>query len=77
MCVFSRPIKIVSFLLKNGDLPKRVDFLRERDTFQNKIMEIVEDFACEAKFLHFFIVLHFSSFFYFFVFFIGGDRGEG
>ena len=26
-------------------LPKRVvDFLRERDTFRNKIMEIVEDF---------------------------------
>ena len=34
MCVFvSRPMKIVTFLLKNGDLPKRVvDFLRERDT---------------------------------------------
>ena len=46
MCVFvSRPMKIVTFLGKNGDLPKRVvDFLLERDTFRNKIMEIVEDF---------------------------------
>ena len=41
MFVFvSRPMKIVTFLLKNGDLPKP----RERDTFRNKIMEIVEDF---------------------------------
>ena len=34
-CVFvSRPMKIVTFLLKNGDHPKRVvDFPRERDTF--------------------------------------------
>ena len=46
MCVFvSRPMKIVTFLRKNGDLPKRVvDFLRERDTFRNIIMKIVEDF---------------------------------
>ena len=30
---------------KKGDLPKRVvDFLLERDTFRNKIMQIVEDF---------------------------------
>ena len=45
MCVFvSRPMNIVTFL-KKGDLPKRVvDFPRERDTFRNKIMEIVEDF---------------------------------
>ena len=36
---------IATFLRKNGDSPKRVaDFLRERDTFRNKIMEIVEDF---------------------------------
>ena len=40
MCVFvSRPMKIVIFLRKNGDLPKRVvDFPRERDKFRNKIM---------------------------------------
>ena len=46
MCVFvSRPVKIATFLRKNRDLPKRVvDFLRERDTFRNTIMEIVEDF---------------------------------
>ena len=45
MCAFvSRP-KLDTFLLKNGDLPKRVvDFLLERDTFRNKIKEIVEDF---------------------------------
>ena len=52
MCVFvSRPMKIVTFLMKNGDPAKRVvDFPRERDTLRNKIMEIVEDFACESKF---------------------------
>ena len=47
MWVFvSRPIENIHFPSeKNGDLPKRVvDFLRERDTFRNKIMEIVEDF---------------------------------
>ena len=46
MCIFvSRPMKVVTFLRKNGDPAKRVvDFRRERDTFQNKIMEIVEDF---------------------------------
>ena len=46
MCVFvSCPMKIVTFLRKNDYLPKRVvDFPRERDTFRNKIMEIVEDF---------------------------------
>ena len=46
MCVFvSRPMKIVTFLLKNGETPKRVvDFPLERDTFRNKIMEFVEDF---------------------------------
>ena len=46
MCVFvSRPMKIATFHLKNRDLPRRVvDFLRERDTFRNKIMEIVKDF---------------------------------
>ena len=43
----SRPMKIksVTFLRKNDYTPKRVvDFPRERDTFRNKIMEIVEDF---------------------------------
>ena len=46
MCVFvSRPMKIVTFLRKNDYSPKRVvDFPVERDTFQNKIIEIVEDF---------------------------------
>ena len=45
MCVFvSRPMKIVTFLRKNDYPPKRVvDFPLERDTFRNKIMEIVED----------------------------------
>ena len=38
-------MKIVTFLLKNGGTAKRVvDFPLERDTFRNKIMEIVEDF---------------------------------
>ena len=46
MCVFvSRQMKIVTFLRKNDYSPKRVvDFPWERDTFRNKIMEIVEDF---------------------------------
>ena len=46
VCVsVSCPMKFVTFLLKNGETPKRVvDFPRERDTFRNKIMEIVEDF---------------------------------
>ena len=46
MCVFvSRPMKIVTFLRKNDYPPKRVvDFPRGRDTFRNKIMEIVDDF---------------------------------
>ena len=46
MCVFvSRPMKIVTFHRKSNYPPKRVvDFPRERDTFRNKIMEIVEDF---------------------------------
>ena len=38
-------MKIVTFLRKNGHPAKRVvDFPMERDTFRNKIMEIVEDF---------------------------------
>ena len=37
-------MKIVTFLRKNGETPKRVvDFPMERDTFRNKIMEIVEE----------------------------------
>ena len=45
VCFVSRPMKIVNFLLKNRETPKRVvDFLWERDTFRNKIMEIVADF---------------------------------
>ena len=54
MCVFvSRPMKIVT-------TPKRVvDFLRERDTFRNKTMKIVEDFVCEAQVVHVFFVHHF------------------
>ena len=47
MCVFALgPMKFVTFSSeKNDDLPKRVvDFLRERDTFRNTIMEIVKDF---------------------------------
>ena len=39
----SRPVKIVTFLRKNRETAKRV-VPRERDTFRNKIMEIVEDF---------------------------------
>ena len=46
MCVVvSRSMKIATFLRKNCETPKRVvDFPLERDTFRNKIMEIVEDF---------------------------------
>ena len=45
MFVFvSRPMKNVTFLRKNGETPKRVvHFAMERNTFRNKIMEIVED----------------------------------
>ena len=60
MCFVSRPIEIVTFPKKNADHPKFVvDFLRGRDTFRTRSMEIVEDFeklqdfASEAKFLHF------------------------
>ena len=60
-------MKFVTFLRKNDYHPKRVvDFPRERDTFRNKIMEIVEDFACESIFLSFFH--NFSAFFPFFIF---------
>ena len=69
MCVFvSRPMNIVTFLRKNGETPKRVvDFPQERDTLRNKIMEIVEDFACESIFFQFFIffIFSFSSIFHF------------
>ena len=45
MCEFvSRPMKIVTFLRKNGDSPQRVvDFPLEVNTFRNTVMEIVED----------------------------------
>ena len=82
MCVFvSRPMKVVTFLRKNGYHPKRVvDFLRARDTFRNKIMEAVEDFdekSCSNnngrpwKSLRIlrvkpnFFIFHCSSFFFF------------
>ena len=69
MCIFvSRPMKIVTFLRKNDYPPKRVvDFPRERDTFRNKIMEIVKDFGCEFHCFSFFFL--FSSFFSIFPFF--------
>ena len=92
MCFCFTSNELSLFFGKNGDLPKRVvDLPRERDTFRNKIMEIVEDsddkkfqqqqytlevvedFACESKFIHFSLVvmfLHFSSFFYIFSFFL-------
>ena len=63
MCVFvSRPM--ITFLRKNRQTAKRVvDFPRERDTFRNKIMEIVEDSACESNVFHVsFFFRHFSSF---------------
>ena len=47
MCVFvSRPIKVVTFLRKNGETPKRVvDFpLEKRHILEKKNMEIVRDF---------------------------------
>ena len=45
MCVLLTSNKIVTFLRTKRDPAKRVvDFPRERDTFRNKIMEIVEDF---------------------------------
>ena len=38
-------MKIVTFLRKDGDLPKRVVYFPcERDTFRNKLMETVKDF---------------------------------
>ena len=47
MFVFvSRPMNIVTFLGKTGDPANRVvDFPLERDTFRNKIKEIVDDFG--------------------------------
>ena len=42
-------MKIVTFLRKKRDPVKRVvDFPLERDTFRNKIMEIVKDFDEES-----------------------------
>ena len=43
-------MKIVTFLRENADPAKRVvDFPRDRDTFRNKIMEIVKDFDEKIK----------------------------
>ena len=77
-------MKIVTFPRINRETPKRaVDFPLERETFRNKIMDIVDDFDEESynnngkpwkssKILrvkpNFFIVHHFSSFFRFFMF---------
>ena len=86
MCVFvSRPMTIVTFPLKNRETPKRVvDIPLERDTFRNKIMEIVEDFdeksynnngkPCKSSMIlrvkpNFFIFPLFLIFRHFFVFF--------
>ena len=45
MFFVSRPMNIVTFLRKNAETPERVvDFPLERDTFRNKIMEIVKGF---------------------------------
>ena len=78
-------MKIASFLRKNGDLPKQVvDFLRERDTFRNKIIKESDEksynnngkpwkssriLRVKPNFFIFFIVHHFSSFCRFFSFF--------
>ena len=57
-CHFSDPAKRV------------VDFPRERDTFRNKILEIVQDFACESKISSFFFLCSsFFSIFFIFSFF--------
>ena len=58
-------MKIVTFLKKkNRETPKRVhDFPLERGTFRNKTLEIVLDFECEAKFLHFSWFIIFRHFF--------------
>ena len=66
-------MKIVTFLRKSDYSPKRVvDFPLERDTFRNKIMEIVKDFACASKFFifrSFFIIFFIFSFFLLFFIF--------
>ena len=77
MCVYvSRPVKIVTFPRKNGDTRQDglLIFSRKKNTFRNKIMEIVKDFACEAKNLINFrrfrtFVFHFSSCSCFFILF--------
>ena len=84
MCFVSRPMKIITFLRKNGDIPNELLIFCWKETHSetkswksSKILtntvttttvslEIVEDFACESKFLHFsFFLHHFSSFFFF------------
>ena len=74
-------MKIATFHLNNGETPKRVvDVPRERDTFRNKIMEIVEDFdeKCynnngkswkSSRILRVNLFFHFSFFFHFFIYF--------
>ena len=68
-------MKIVTVLLKNGDPAKRVvNFPLERDTFRNKIMEIVEDFDKKSynnngKPWKSSRILRLNSFFYIFSFF--------
>ena len=80
MFFVSRPMKIVNFPQKSDTAKRVVNFHLERDTFRNKIMEIVEAFACEtifSFFFSFFIIFHFfifsffvSHFFRSFIFFI-------
>ena len=68
----SRPMKIVAFPLPNRETPKRVvDFPLVRDTFRNKIMEIVHFVTCfficlHFLFLHYFMFLHLCHFSIFF-----------
>ena len=70
------PKRVVDFPLERH-IPKqnhgnRLGFRRKKVTTTTvNTLEIVEDFACEAKFLHFlifFIFRHFSFFFMFFIF---------
>ena len=80
MFVFvSRPMKIVTFPWKNNYTPKRVvEFSRERDTFRNKIIEIVEDFdekitttmVNPGNRRGFCVRIEFFIFLYFFLFFV-------
>ena len=75
------PITGCWFSLGKRHIPKqnhgnRLGFRRKKLQQQRQTLEIVEDFACEAKFLHFsafFSIFHFSSSFFhvsFFSFFL-------